>query len=1048
MIRAALKANFSIFVVLAFLSVCNALVLPAYSASGILDVDGKISGVDISQSREPIVSDRPEISVQGPQEKDKTKLLAKGPGPSYYWSLFSLNNVTDAPLDFVLAVDGQYFAGSGLFNVLPMGPNAVGAVLTKNAQVLQVSDAGLMQSFQIHVAPHDSTNVAVESLSANVSASLWQPAAFQTLQAGHAYLVGLAEGVMLLVVVALFGLFAYRTQRAFLAAAVFAAICLAFVELGTNVFLGSFLAFNAASNILRAFSESLMVLGLAICAATFIAAQTLNGWWQRGMIVVAVLALANMGYGLAEPLAATMLARWAFVLLAFASVITALRAPKLSRDAVDRVGVFWFALLAWLVVAIALAWDQTHNASRAPQLAVVSAALLVALLIAMLRYFAYLGLSGQPSHLDGNLRSLALSAGKHIMWDWQPDDEKLEISGEFERNLDLPIEQQQASRLEQFYAAIHPLDLAAYRKLAERYDFRPGERIQLELRLQHGDGSYHWYELQARAVPGPNNGVERCIGTLTNIGKLKTVEERLANDALQDHVSGLPNKALFVDRVNRSLSNPNGLPVRVIIVDIDRFKTLNEGLGQDVGDRILKLTADRLAGFLDDNETVARMNGGQFALACAETTERGDFNDFADQLQALIVAPIKHGSQQIVLSSSIGVSMSGRNGAKAQDLIDQATVSMLEARNEGGAQSEFYHAELKDDRADQLSLESDLRRALSQNEIVVYYQPIVELATLDVVGFEALARWHHPKFGLLPPADFIQIAETAGVMPEIGQFMLASAARQLGIWQRVHMRGKAFFVAVNASATQLAHADFPAKVQQILVRENLILGSLKIEITETVVMRQPERGARLLHELKAMGVGLACDDFGTGFSSLSSLRDFPFDTLKLDRSFIALEDFDERNEKIITSITTLAHSLGMTVVGEGIETQAQIDRLASLGCELGQGFLISEPETAEAASARLTQMLLGRHLNAPATMQIEDPEEYEPSPPSHFYEKAPRVESPPQSQAKLQLPAPRSLMQPMDVEELPSIFAVSSGNAPAKPKRSRPKRKTTRIKRR
>ena len=1042
MIRAALKAKVWVFVVLALLFASSALVLPAHSASGILDVDGIINGIDISQSREPIVTERPEISVQGPQEKDKTKLLAKGPGPTYFWSLFSLNNATDAPLDFILAIDGQYFAGSGLLKTLPMGPNAVGAVLTKDSQILPIFDAGLVRGIPIHVPAHDSTNVAVESLSANVSASLWQPAAFQTLQAGHGYFVGLAEGVMLLVVVALFCLFAYRAHRAFLAAAFFAAISLSFVELGTNVFLGKFLPFNAASNILRAWSENLMVVGLALCAATFISPQMLRGWWQRGMIIVAVLALANMGYGLVEPLAATVLARWAFVVLAFGTMITALRGRKLNRDDVDPNGIFWFALLAWLVLAIALVWDQSHNASRAQQFAMVTAALLVALFVVMLRHLANLGLSAQPFNDDRNLRSLALSAGKHIMWVWQPDEEKLEISGEFERNLDLPIEEKSANRLEQFYAAIHPLDLGTYKKLAERYDFEPGERIQLELRLQHGDGSYHWYELQARAVPGPNSGVERCIGTLTNIGKLKTVEERLAHDALQDLVSGLPNKALFVDRVNRSLSNLGGLPLRVIIVDIDRFKTLNEGLGQDVGDRILKLTADRLVGFVEDNETVARMNGGQFALECAETMERGDFNDLTDHLQALLAAPIKHGPQQIVLSASIGVSMSGKIGAKAQDLIDQATVSMLEARSEGGAQTEFYHAELKDDRADQLSLESDLRRALSQNEIVVYYQPIVELATLDVVGFEALARWHHPKFGLLPPADFIEIAETAGMMPEIGHFMLAGAARQLGIWQRVHMRGKSFFVSVNASATQLSHADFPAKVQQILLRENLIPGSLKIEITETVVMRQPERSARLLQQLKAMGVGLACDDFGTGFSSLSSLRDFPFDTLKLDRSFIALEDFDERNGKIITSITTLAHSLGMTVVGEGIETQAQIDRLANLGCELGQGFLISEPETAESASARLTQMLLGRHLNAPATMQIEDPEAQEQSPPSLFYQKAPRVEPPPQTTVL------RSLMQPMYVEELPSIFAMPSANAQPKPKRSRPKRKTARSKQR
>ncbi len=1042
MIRGDKRAKAGFFVVLALLFASLALVLPAHSASGVLDVDGKINGIDISQLREPIVSERPEISVQGPQEKDKTKLIAKGPGPSYYWSLFSLNNVTDAPLDFVLAVDGQYFAGSGVFVMRHYGPNLVGAVLTKDSVALPVFDAGLMQAIAIHVAPHESTNVAVESREANVSASLWQPIAFQGLQAGHAYFVGLAEGVMVLVLVALLCLFAYRAQPAFLASAFFAVAALFFVEFGVNGFIGKFLSLSMPINILRALAESAIVLALALCAAVYIPSHAWKGWWQRAMIVVGVLALANLGYALAEPLLAALLARWALVLLTGACVVTVWQTRKIGRESVDLRGIFWIALLAWVLVAILMALAQSDPAIKAVQLAIATAVLLIALSAAMVRHLMAHGLSARPFIVEANLRSLALSAGKHIMWDWLPEHEKLEISSEFERNLDLPVEAVPENRVAQFYACIHPLDLATYKKLAERTDLQPSERVQLELRLQHGNGSYHWYDLQARAVPGPDEQVERCIGTLTNIGRLKNVEERLAYDALQDGVSGLPNKALFVDRVNRGLGTPGALPLRVMVVDIDRFKTLNEGLGQDVGDRILKITADRLVGLVDENETVARMNGGQFALECAETMERGDFSLFAGDVQALVAAPIKHGPQQIVLSASIGISMPGKIGTKAQDLIDQATVGMLEARSEGGARTEFYHDELKDDRAEQLSLESDLRKSLSQNEIVIYYQPIVELATLHVVGFEALARWHHPRFGLLPPADFIEVAETAGMMHEIGQFMMAGAARQLGIWQRVHMRGKPFFVSVNVSATQLSHADFPARVQQLLLRENLVQGSLKIEITETVVMRQPERSARLLQQLKAMGVGLACDDFGTGFSSLSSLRDFPFDTLKLDRSFIALEDFDERNGKIIMSITTLAQSLGMTVVGEGIETQGQIDRLASLGCELGQGFLISEPETAESASARLTQMLLGRHLNAPATMQIEDPEPLEQSPPSYFYEKAPRVEPQPQP------PVQPSLMQPMFAEELPSIFSMPSANAQSAAKRSKPRRKAPRKRRR
>ncbi|MEP6828322.1 MAG: sensor domain-containing diguanylate cyclase, partial [Aestuariivirga sp.] len=698
MIRAESRAKVWAFVVLALLC-ASILLLPARTVASVVDVDEKINGIDISNAPDPLASTRAVIIVHGPLETDRIELAAKGPGPSYYWSVFSFRNVTDAPLDFVVMIDGQYFSGSASLKVPPAGPKAISAVLTKNSQSLPIFNAGWAQAIQIHVLPHDSTNVAVETSSPSIPASLWQSAAFEAFHADHTYYIGLAEGVMLLVVMGLLGLYAYGRHRAALAGAFLAAACLIFVDVGVNSFVGKILPVGLTPNLIRAVAESLMVVALALCAGAFMGRQVFGGWWQRIMVVVAVLALANLGYGLAEPLAATLLARIAFVLLALVAAIVGLRMRKAGREIVDPSGILWLSLLGWLVVVAAVAYDQSHSAIRAPQLAIATAALLVALAVVMFRGAATLRLSARPFADDANLRSLALSAGRHIMWDWLPEERKLEISGELERSLGLALEQTADSRLKQFYSAMHPLDLGAYKKLAERLDFKPGERLQLELRLQHGDGIYHWYELQARAVPGPGNTVDRCIGTLTSISSLKIVEERLANDALHDAVSGLPNKALFIDRVDRSLAKLGALPLRVIIIDIDRFKTLNEGLGQDVGDRILKVTADRMVGFVEDNETVARMNGGQFALECAEIIDRGDFIEFVATLQAQLTAPIKHGSQQIVLSTSVGVSMSGMVGVRAQDLIDQASVAMLEARGEGGARAQFYHAELKDDRA-------------------------------------------------------------------------------------------------------------------------------------------------------------------------------------------------------------------------------------------------------------------------------------------------------------------------------------------------------------
>jgi EAL domain-containing protein (putative c-di-GMP-specific phosphodiesterase class I) len=355
------------------------------------------------------------------------------------------------------------------------------------------------------------------------------------------------------------------------------------------------------------------------------------------------------------------------------------------------------------------------------------------------------------------------------------------------------------------------------------------------------------------------------------------------------------------------------------------------------------------------------------------------------------------------------------------------------AQAAGGSRANIHHPEMRDERARLLALESDLRRALARNEIAVFYQPIVYLNTLELVGFEALARWRHPERGLLSPAEFIDIAETAGLMQDIGEFILGQAARQLGIWQRVHRQGQPFFVSVNVSPKQLERPEFRMQLQQVINRETLVPGSLKLEITEDVIVPDAGRMSDLLREFQALGVGLACDDFGTGFSSLASLRDFPFDTLKMDKSFMpANGEIDERNAKVITTITALANSLDMVVVAEGIETQAQIDKLAMLGVGFGQGYFIAEPETAAQAGMRLS-----------ALRQV-DPDQFTPQAGKIAAASGAEPMAPPSLFLPVMQPTAK-LTDEDDLEagfELPSIFSIPDPSAPrAKAKRRKPAKK-------
>ncbi len=932
------------------------LALPAQAADGSVVVDARSNALSLSAQRSPIVSEKSEISVLGPQEKDKTVLKAQGAGPKYYWSLFSLRNNENVPLDFILAIEPQRFPGSGIWPVASVGPQILGGTFTRDGTKAKIQMQDGVQTISFRIPAKDLVNIAVETTGPQLFATLWKPENFQNSHLGLTLYKGLVAGMVLLMLVGLLGLFSVRPSKAAVAGLAFAVAMTIFVEADIGVLVARAGFDTGLGSFFQPFAESLLVAATSFCVATFVVSSNNRLGQSFWKLAVPFMAFANVALALAEPSLSSSLARVSMFL-----VVSGGFGLSLLRHPVDEAGrvhsrLFWAALAGWVVVAFVVMMQNEPREVLGPQFAAVCALLLVVLCVALLRMGSAQGLAARPFINDATLRSLALSSGRHVLWNWQPATGSLEVGKELGRMLDLPEGIFNAQDSDNFKDIIHPLDLQAYRQLAERADLEPGERVTFELRLRQGDNSYRWFELQARAVANASGTVDRCIGTLTDIGRLKDVEERLATDSLQDQLTGLATKGLLLDRIARSLANPRGLAPRVVVIDVDRFKLINEGLGHETGDRILKTVGARLQDLVLNGETLARLAGGQFALMAQESKARGDFKELVLDIEKTVTQPIDHGGQQIVVTASVGVSPSGKTGAKPPDLLDQAQVAMLEARADGGSKAVFYHTEMRDDRARLLTLEGDLRRGIAQNEITIYYQPIVYLGSLEVAGFEALARWQHPELGVLEPSEFVEVAETAGMMREIGLQMLQGAARQLGIWQRLHRPGPSFFVSVNVSASQLTNPDFPAQVQQVLQREGVDSGSLKLEITETVLMRQPERSAALLKQLRALGVGLACDDFGTGYSSLSSLRDFPFDTLKMDRSFIDLEHLDERNARIIASITSLAHGLNMSVVAEGVETQEQIDRLAELGVVYGQGYFLGRPETVEAANERLQRI--------------------------------------------------------------------------------------------
>jgi diguanylate cyclase (GGDEF)-like protein len=461
--------------------------------------------------------------------------------------------------------------------------------------------------------------------------------------------------------------------------------------------------------------------------------------------------------------------------------------------------------------------------------------------------------------------------------------------------------------------------------------------------------------LRARPVVGSDGEVVRVVGTLTDVTESKTIEERLLHDAVRDNLTGLPNRELFLDRLKAVLGFAKldaTLRPTVLVIDLDRFKQVNDSVGMAVGDSILLTLARRLGRLVKPQDTLARLAGDQFGLILLSERDSARITAFTETLRKTLRAPITFRDREIFLTASIGLTLAGVDPQRAEEVLKDAELAMYQAKRVGGDRIEVFKDAMRARKSDRLSVESDLRRALERNEITILYQPIVRLEDRSVAGFEALTRWNHPKLGRLSPAEFINIAEETGLIVELGLFVLDRTARQLSTWQRTIRHREALFASVNVSSRQLLRHDLIQDLRTVLARAPLTRGSLKLELTESVVMENPEHAAQMLHRIHELGAGLALDDFGTGYSSLSYLQRFPFDTIKIDQSFVRMTAKGAR-PVILRSMITLAHDLGMDVVAEGAETDSDAVELFQLGCEYAQGFVFGEPLGAERARALL-----------------------------------------------------------------------------------------------
>jgi diguanylate cyclase (GGDEF)-like protein/PAS domain S-box-containing protein len=469
---------------------------------------------------------------------------------------------------------------------------------------------------------------------------------------------------------------------------------------------------------------------------------------------------------------------------------------------------------------------------------------------------------------------------------------------------------------------------------------------QLEIRFIHKHGDLRQILLSVSLVRDINMTPLHFIFQAQDITNRKRVEEQLLYDAFHDALTGLPNRALFMDRLNQTLSRAqrqSQANFAVLFLDFDRFKVVNDSLGHAIGDKLLLQISERLRAAMRASDSVARLGGDEFVMLIEEFANLQEVTQIAERLQRELARPFQIDGHEVFSTVSIGIAPGSVRYTRADELLRDADTAMYQAKRLGRARYEIFEDTMHERAMQLLQIETDLRRAVKRSEFRLFYQPIVSLATGQIVGLEALVRWQHPERGMIAPMDFIPIAEETGLIVPIGQWVLTQACRQLLAWQQRGLVGTDGWVSVNLSARQLTQPDLVKQVEKTLWQTGLEPSCLKLEITESAVMENSERVVEVMHRLDALGVLLSMDDFGTGYSSLSYLHSFPFTSLKIDRSFINRMNGNEESFEIIKTIIALAQNLKMEVIAEGIETSEQIAHLQALNCQCGQGYYFSRP---------------------------------------------------------------------------------------------------------
>jgi diguanylate cyclase (GGDEF)-like protein/PAS domain S-box-containing protein len=932
------------------------------SAFEVISVPEDVNAVNLTSAIDVLPGTDGKVQLSTAPGEDgiirRIEVLASVGGTNPSWALFALRNDSDVQIERLLVAPFFRLPGSGIFR--PDLGNERIKVLTPSTGLrperLPDREADV---FEITLDPGATVTFVAELANGHLpELYMWRPDAYRDYVNSFTLFRGTVLGVSSLAAVFLTIMFVVKGRGIFPATAAFSWAVLIYLLIDFGV-LGPLLGIsNGSMQPFRAAAEA----GIATTLFGFLFIYlNLHRWHLRFIhlaLALVVVFLALFGFAFFQPEIASTVARLVLALLGLTGFFLILLLALRGYDRAVLLVPTWIIYIAWLFYGWLVVSGQVSNDVAQPA---VAGGLVLTVMLLGFTSVQHAFSEGQVS--IGTLseverRALALTGSGDFVFDWNIERDRVSVSDELGTRLG---ERRGALRgsIKRWLDRVHPDDRDRFRTAFDTLvELRRG-KVSADTRLIAHDGSFRTFRMRVKPVLGGDGQVNRIVGTLQDVNEDRASRARLLHDAVHDSLTGLPNKQLFLDRLERSLVRarmPSGIKPAVFLIDIDRFMELEERVGHSAADSVLLAISRRIARIMRPLDTVARLGGDQFAVILASEQAAGKIAETAEQIRKALKSPFNFGERDLSLTASIGVTIYDGNPVTSDDVLRDAELAMYYAKRLGGDRIEAYRASARSIAAYSKASEEDLDRGLRHGELHVQFQPIMDIHAGVIAGCEALMRWNHPQRGVVPPEEFVPLAERTGLIERLGRLAFEQAASQARDWSNQFQLPEDFFVSVNLSPSQLATETLLNDMRTLVNDHRSVAAHLKLEITESQVMTNPEHSAYMLAALKQLGLGLALDDFGTGHSSLSYLHRFPFDTIKIPAPFVQMSDdtgMSHTQVPIMRAVVALATELDLTVIAEGVETLEEIERLQQLNCHYAQGYAFGAAMTGPELTKRL-----------------------------------------------------------------------------------------------